>query len=247
MRDRTPSILVILAFFLAFFLTVSGSARATTLHFSGYDWTVKSGDGLGPGPCNWSDSNVWVDANGDLHLKISNVDGTWYCSEIESLQRLGFGEYQFTVIGAIDMLDPNVVLGLFNYPTPDVGSDRTNEIDIEIARWGNPAAPNLNFTVWPARAGLPPVGKSYFFSLQGTYTTQRFTWRKSNILFRSLNGHRNDNRSTIAKWSDAPANASKRIPQKPLPVHLNLWLVDGKPPTDGQEVEIVIRSFTYKP
>jgi hypothetical protein len=37
----------------------------------------------------------------------------------------------------------------------------------------------------------------------------------------------------------------RRIPQNPLPVHMNLWLVDGKPPGDGREVEVAIRSFTY--
>lgn len=228
-------------------LLAAAGAGATTLHFSGYDWTVKSGNDLGPGPCDWSDSNAWVDASGALHLKISNVDGAWYCAEIESVQRLGFGEYQFWVEGAIDTLDQNVVLGLFDYPTPDVGADGTNEIDIEIARWGHPEWPNLNYTVWPAQAGLAPGSKTYSFSLNGTFTTQRFTWRRGSILFRSLNGHRNDNQFPIAKWSYAPAKAAKHIPQKPLPVHLNLWLFEGHPPTDGQEVEIVIRSFTYRP
>lgn len=242
MRHGAKTLLAAAAFLLA-----TAGAQATTLHFSGYDWTVKSGNDLGPGPCNWSESNVWVDADGDLHLKISNADGAWSCAEIESVKRLGFGEYQFWVVGAIDKLDPNVVLGLFDYPTPDVGKDGTNEIDIELARWGHPEWPNLNYTIWPAQAGLAPGGKTYSFSLNGTFTTQRFTWRRGSILFRSLNGHRNDNQFPIAKWTYAPAQAARHIPQKPLPVHLNLWLFDGHPPTDGQEVEIVIRSFTYRP
>jgi hypothetical protein len=43
----------------------------------------------------------------------------------------------------------------------------------------------------------------------------------------------------IATWRFAPP--------KPEPVHLNLWLHNGLPLTDGKAVEIVIRSFTYKP
>jgi hypothetical protein len=39
----------------------------------------------------------------------------------------------------------------------------------------------------------------------------------------------------------------RRIPQNPQPAHMNLWLVDGKPPRDGKEVEIVIHDFTYVP
>jgi hypothetical protein len=45
---------------------------------------------------------------------------------------MGFGRYQFWIEGRVDRLDPNVVLGLLNYPTPDVGPDATNEIDIDI-------------------------------------------------------------------------------------------------------------------
>lgn len=232
---------------LALLLATEGALWAATLHFAGYDWTVKSGNGLGPGPCDWSESNVWVDGDGDLHLKISHTGGAWTCAEVETTQRLGFGKYQWWVIGEIDKLDTNVVLGLFNYPPPDVGPDGTNEIDIELSRFGFPGAPNLNFTDWPAKAGLPPAGKSYFFSLNGTYTTQRFTWQKNSIYFQSLNGHRNDNQSPIARWKYAPAYPLRRIPQAPLPVHMNLWLAGGKPPTDGREVEVVIQSFTYTP
>jgi hypothetical protein len=231
---------------LAFSLTLHGAAAAT-LHFAGLDWTVKEGDGLGPGPCDWKASNAFVDSGGDLHLRITHDGASWSCAEVESTKSLGFGTYQWWVIGEIDTLDPNVVLGLFNYPPPEVGPDGTNEIDIEIARWGISDAPNLNFTVWPARAPIPPAGATFHFSLDGTYTTQRFTWSSKSLYFQSLNGHRNDNRSPIGRWRFTPPYPARRIPQHPIPVHMNLWLVDGKPPTDGREVEIVIHSFTYRP
>jgi hypothetical protein len=232
---------------LAAFLAPAGAAQAKTLRFAGYDWVVKSGDDLGPGPCNWSAANAWVDGNGWLHLTLTQQNGTWYAAEIESVKRFAFGRFQLYVIGQIDKLDQNVVLGLFNYPTSDVGADGTNEIDIEIARWGTPTWPNLNYTVWPTRAGATPGAKTYFFSLNGTYTTQRFTWRAAGILFQSLYGHRNDDRNEIARWNFAPHTPAQAIPQKPLPFHLNLWLFDGKPPTDGKPVEIVVKSFSYKP
>jgi hypothetical protein len=40
---------------------------------------------------------------------------------------------------------------------------------------------------------------------------------------------------------------SRLIPQKPVPLHLNLWLFQGKPPTDGKEVEVILKSATYTP
>jgi hypothetical protein len=233
---------------LAAFLAFSGIAGAATLQFSGYTWEVRSGDG-GPGPCHWSESNAWVDDAGQLHLKLSKDSGTWSCAEVSLAEthRLGFGVYQFEVIGAIDTLDRNVVLGMFNYPPPDVGPDSTNEIDVEIARWGNPSYPNLNFTAWPTRDNLLQQGKSFEFSLDGTYTTHRFTWRSNSILFQSLNGHRDDNQSQIARWKFVPKAPRRYIPQRPLPVHINLWLFEGNPPADGREVEIVVSKFSYHP
>jgi hypothetical protein len=37
------------------------------------------------------------------------------------------------------------------------------------------------------------------------------------------------------------------IPQPPIPVHINLWLVGAKPPSDNAEVEIVISQFAFTP
>jgi hypothetical protein len=232
---------------LAACLALPGTAEARTLRFSGYEWQVKEGDGIGPGPCNWSSSNAWVDSAGYLHLKLTRRAGKWYSAEVETLKRLGFGKYQFQVIGPIDKLDKNVVLGIFNYPTPDVGPDTTHEIDVELAKWGNASSPNLNFTVWPAQPRLSPNGRTHRLSLNGTYTTHRFTWRRASVLFQSLYGHRNDDRNEIVRWNFAPRDTASYISQKAMPVHFNLWLFQGRPPSDGKEVEIVIKSFSYVP
>jgi hypothetical protein len=184
---------------------------------------------------------------GFLHLKLTYDGTTWSCAEVTTLERLGFGAYQFQVIGPIDRFDPNLVLGLFNYPPPDVGPDGTNEIDIEIARWGAAANPNGNYTVWPAQPGKPPASKSFEFSLNGDYTTQRFHWTPQTITFQSLHGHTNGDAGQYAHWTYQPETAAQSIPQDPLPVHLNLWLFQGNAPTDGQEVEIIITQFTFIP
>ena len=57
------------------------------LSFSGYDWWVKTSAGLvGPGPNYFSDStdNVWLDGQGQLHLRITNRSNQWQCAEIVS-------------------------------------------------------------------------------------------------------------------------------------------------------------------
>jgi len=48
-----------------------------------------------------------------------------------------------------------------------------------------------------------------------------------------------------AQWTYAPVEPEKRIAAKPMPAHINLWLFQGRPPKDGQEVEVVIRGFEY--
>ena len=162
-------------------------------------------------------------------------------------RRLGFGRYEFQVEGPIDRFDRQIVLGLFNYPTSDVGGDATHEIDIEFARWGQAEAPIGNFTVWPVEKALKPTTHSFEFRLTGTGSTHRFDWSATRVLYRSVQGLRDDDGEEIRRWTFAPADADRRIARRPMPVHLNLWLFQGRPPADLREVEVVIRSFRFVP
>ena len=236
----------LLAAVLAVLLGTSTEAR--TVEFSGYQWEVRptqlSG---GPGPNHWDEDNVSVDANGYLHLKITERAGEWYCSEVILPEALGFGHYQFTVIGRVDNFDPNTVLGFFNYPEADVGPDGTNEIDIEFARWGDAGNPILNYTIFPAQEGVRPTSVSFPLALRGAgQSTHTFDWSAASILFQSFNG-RKATGTPLASYLFAPKNYHNRIPQILLPVRLNLWLFQGQPPLDGQEVEIIVRSFSFTP
>ncbi len=135
----------IAAILVCVFLLIPASAGEATLEpliWSGYEWDISDYD------C-YNASNVRVDDNGDLHLKISNNNGSWSCAEIVSKKNFSFGKYQFWVIGRLDKLDKSVVLGLYNYPPEDVGHDGTNEIDIEISRWNNSANPYGEYDVKP--------------------------------------------------------------------------------------------------
>lgn len=233
--------------FLVFALpTIIGPAWGATIQFCGHEWTVRSGQG-GPGPNAWEEKNVWLDGSGALHLKIAVRDGKWSCAEITLRKRLGYGRYQFQIEGDIDRLDDNVVLGLFNYPTRDIGPDATHEIDIEFARWGNAKNPIGNYTVWPVEAGLRQQTKSFPFTLKDGRSTHRFAWSAERIVFQSFHGVRNDDGEEFSRWVFEPQDASRRIAQKPMPVRINLWLFKGMPPKNGQEVELVVRNFAFTP
>jgi len=223
------------------------SPSTKTISFSNHIWQVRSGTG-GPGPNIWDDTNAWIDTQGALHLKITHVASAWHSVEINTTDRLGFGTYQFDVTGSIDQLDPNVVLGLFNYPTPDIGPDETNEIDVEFARWGASSHPNGNYTVWPAQTGILRTSKTFTFTLTGiTTTTHQFTWTTQYIAFQSAEGSASDQAAPFAQWSFQPVAFDQDIPQQAEPVHMNLWLYQGAAPTNGQGVEIVVTRFAFTP
>jgi hypothetical protein len=233
--------------FMAVLAMASGLGQAKTIRFSGYDWTVRSAGRGGPGPNEWDESNAWVDDRGSLHLKLAPRDEKWYCSEVSTAERLGFGRYQFWIEGRVDTLDLNVVLGLFNYPTRDVGRGGTREIDIEFAKWGLPKAPIGNYTVWPTERTLKSTSSTFPITLDGELSTQRFTWSPTTVFFQSLLGHRDDDAQQVASWRYEPADPARRISQQAMPVHINLWCFEGRPPTDGRPVEVVVRAFTFTP
>lgn len=225
--------------------TTTKAPTGTTLNFSGYTWNIKdSGTGTaGPGPNNWADANAFVDANGYLHLKLTQVGGKWYCAEVTSTQNFGYGTYQWDVDGQIDSLDQNVVFGLFNYS----GVDGYDEMDIEYSKFGSATANNTNFTVYPAQNTTSKAwGTTYNTLLSGgTYTTQRLTRSSDNssVSFQELGGFQTDNDNLITSAiCSSPANSISTLA---MPIHMNLWLFRGDAPVNNKQVEIIIHSFTF--
>jgi len=226
--------------------TASSALMASTINFSGITWEVKEVTDLqygGPGPNYWAASSVWVDAAGHLHLKIKKdpVTGRWNCDEVHSLQTFGYGSYIWKVEGAVDDLDKNIVLGLFNYKAGDNGH---HEVDIEFARWGNDAWPNFNYTVYPAY-GDPQTRQfqTYELSLNGTYSTYRFHRNSQKVSYKAFHGHTTAETNAFYPW--ATPDTGFPVSTESLPVHMNLWLYNGYAPSNNQEVEIIIHSFQF--
>ena len=190
---------------------------------------------------------MWVDGNGFLHLKISHANGTWSTAEIVLNQSLGFGTYQWVVMGHPESMDNNVVLGLFDYTTQAIGPDGTNEIDIEFATWGGQQTQHGNWTVWPASAGPSQWTQPFDASALDGLSTQTFVWHTSSVSFSAKAGLPDANGALSQSGAFVPNNPLVTIPQNAIPVHLNLWLFGGHPPTDGNEVEMVVPSFTFTP
>lgn len=216
-------------------LVLSSSADAREISFAGRQWDVKSGYG-GPGPNVWSDAadSVWVDADG-LHLAIRASGGGWTSAEVSTVACTRPGVHRFYVDAALEDLDANVVFSPFLY------RDDVNELDIEFARWGDPAADPAQFVVQPSAIERFPLG------LVGTYSTHTIDWHLARTRFLSVHGHYDsppDPGFVIHRWS----YAGPALPEPDgMRVHLNLWLMSGLAPTDGAEVEVVVTDADLPP
>lgn len=211
------------------------------LSFSGYEWIIRTtGDHQsGPGPNYFSNAqeNVWVDNAGKLHMRITNNHGIWYCSEVTLLESLGYGHYLFQIQSRVDILDKNIIAALFLY------KDDSREIDIEFAKWGNAHADNAQFVVQPSAT----YGNKERFDLQMNQKTITgiINWQKEAITFSVYAGavDQPDASKLIKKWiyrgSDNPAESSDPAAK------INFWLMDGIPPSDKKEAELIVSKFKY--
>ena len=220
---------------------------AHALTWKGHTWNVTSG-GMA-GVCQGNPNNVSVDSDGYLHLQITNDGGTWTAAELFTNDELGTGTFQWQVDGAIDKFAPWIVLGLFPYgPAAGIGTDGTNEIDIEYSVWGHAGGPNGDWTDYPA-SGKTIGELAYTFDLGGgTLSTSRFVWGKTSIESFLMGGIAtiDSTAGLIKSWTYSPPNPAVNIPQQALPLGMNLWCFQA-PPAGAENVEIVIRDFQMVP
>jgi len=77
--------------------------------------------------------------------------------------------------------------------------------------------------------------------LNGTYTTHYFNWQRDSIRFKSIHGHRQEDslgHYLIHRWLYAGTDNPRE--SEGLRVYINLWLFQGLPPSNQQEVELVV-------
>ncbi|CAJ0858346.1 hypothetical protein R77567_01268 [Ralstonia sp. LMG 32965] len=209
-------------------------AQVHTIDWAGMKWRVRTEQG---GPCatqRWNADGVWVDAAGQLHLKLIRMpSGVLSCAEIISLEQFRFGTYQFEVTGPIGTIDANVALGIFFYPSPDVGPDGTNEIDIEVARWGRPDGPQVHYTAWyrsrPGSWHLPMRVAD-----QANHAQFGIQWLPGSV------------RWTSSLQGATEAHFEGDVASQPQTLRFNLWLFRQPAPVDGREVEFVIKSMKVR-
>jgi hypothetical protein len=209
----------------------------TLIYWKGYTWLINEYTG-NPGPNKFLASNAFVDDDGYLHLQINKVDGVWTCAQLQTTVPLGFGTYRCVLSGRMDQLDPNIIVSMFNYG----GTDYINEIDIEIAQWGDPDYGPIGYTAYPAHAG-PNFNSAFPMSQTSNDTTHTFIWTPAGVNFFSQQGNKDP-----GDLSDPIAGAHSTVaPDIEMPLAFIVWLYSGFGPTDDTDFEVVIKDFTFTP
>ena len=206
------------------------------IHFSGYDWTVRSGATDRGGELNAYDSqNAWVDPQGYLHLRMGERDGLWSCAEINLTRNLGYGTYKFTVQDSAH-LESSGVLGLFTVDERR-GEQSRVELDIELSQWGQLGSKNAQYVVQPYYV---PQNIARF-SVPSGVLTHIMHWEPGVASFKTVSG--------LA----APKSISEHVFTSGIPaassetVHIDLYDFYDSKSKSQRPTEVVIEKFEYLP
>ena len=216
-----------------------GPLAPKKIRFSGYEWEVRQlpSDGGGVAHANRA-SNVWTDAAGCLHLRITREGGEWTGAELNLSRSLGYGSYSFVVRQA-PRLEPSTVMGLFMYDHLEPGPEH-REIDIELSQWGDPAIKNAQFVIQPYYI---PANVFRFMSPAGAKLTHSIRWEAGRASFKTLQEGPGVRSRVVAEHvftSGIPSPGEEKV-------HLNLYIYGRSRTPQQNGVEVVIEKFQYLP
>jgi hypothetical protein len=215
-------------------------APIKSLHFSGYDWVVRTIASDRGGLNNlFGGENAWVDDAGAMHLRITRKEGRWSCAEVKMNRSLGYGTYIATVRD-VTGLEPAAVFSLTTFDDW-AGEQHYREMDVEDARWGD-AKSKTN-----AQFGIQPFyvpGNVYMFSTPPGPLTHSLRWESGKATFKTVKG--------AAMRPGAPIVAehafTSGVPSAGQETFQFLFYVVASDKSPMQnENEVVIEKFEYLP
>jgi hypothetical protein len=209
------------------------------IHFSGYDWAVRTAASDRGGRSNIYDpANAWTDKNGFLHLRMEEHDGVWSCAEVNLTRSLGYGSYIFVVQDA-SHLAPSDVLAL--YTVDDFRTDNVrSELDVELSRWGLAESKNAQYVVQPFYV---PENVSRFMA-PGGVLTHVLHWEAGRVSFKTVRGAMAGPGASII--SEHVFTSNVPTPAKET-AHIGLYSYIRPKNSSQQPVEVVIEKFEFLP
>jgi hypothetical protein len=215
-------------------------APTKPLKFSGYDWAVRTVPSNRGGSENLYDpDNAWTDANGALHVRITQRSGLWYCAQLALTRSLGYGTYILTVRD-VSHLEPAAVFSMYTFDEW-YGDQYYREMDLEMSRWGDAANPNN------AQYGIQPFyvpGNVYPFKAPAGSLTYTMRWKSGSVAFTTTRSSFDGTAATVVAEHEFTAGVPVPGQEK---VKLQVYLVpsDKYPLREGGEV--IIDKFEYFP
>lgn len=212
-------------------------APTKPLKFSGYDWAIRTISSNRGGAYNLYDpDNVWTDANGALHMRITNKSGLWYCAQLSLTRSLGYGTYRLTVRDT-SRLQPAAVLSMYTFDEWH-GDQYYREMDVEISRWGDAASKNN------AQYGVQPFyvpGNIYPFNAPAGPLTYSMRWNSGSVAFTTARAEHGGALVADHEFtSGVPSPGQEEV-------KLELYVIPSdKYPLQGGS-EVVIEKFEYLP
>ncbi len=209
-----------------------------TLTFSGYEWELRAIPSDRGGNNRYDPANAWTDADGFLHLKLTQRDGEWTSAEVILTRALGYGTYMFGVRDTSN-LDPAAALGFLTWD--DQGADQNHrELDIEISQWGDSSISNAQYVVQPYYVPANVVR----FAAPAGRLTHSFRWEPGRASFKTVRG-------TGASTAEPLVTQHEFTSGVPIPgterVRMNLYFFRYAPAPPRGDVEVVIERFQYLP
>lgn len=214
-------------------------ADPKTIHFSGYDWKVRSSAGNRGGKlCDYEPSSVWVDDQGLLHLLIRQDEGVWHCAGISLTRSLGYGTYRFVVSDSVH-LPPSAAFAMFTRADKQDEEDKTG-VAIELSQWGKTNHANADFVVQPYY--IP--GNTTHFNVPSGPMTYVLRWDPGSVTFRASTG---DSMAARGKITDHVFKSGVPVPGTET-IHMEFFYDSYQSQSSVQHpIEIVVQKFEYLP
>jgi endo-1,3-1,4-beta-glycanase ExoK len=212
--------------------------RTNLINWNGIQWSGATGHHA-PSNNNWSDSpsNIWIDNQNRLHLTIKNDNGKWDCTQLSSVNSYTYGTFKWNVVSPVFTFDKNSVLGLFTY------ADDNHELDIEVSQRTAGNGDLIRFTLQPywingnTNIYLPSKTVNSVTTdlagYNGHDSTYQIDWEPTYINYMVC-----DNKGKAI--ANMYYNNVTYIPTKPQKLYINFYL--GAPPSNGQDLQVVIAS-----
>ena len=215
-------------------------APTKPLHFSGYDWAVRTIAGDRGGKNNLYDGdNAWTDESGAVHLRIKQREGRWSCAELMLTRSLGYGTY-ILVTRDTSHLEPAAVLSMNTFD--DWAGDQSfREWDVALSRWGD--ANRKNNAQYEIQPFYVPGNVASFAAPAGALT-HSLHWESGRAYFKTVRGSSMRAGAPVVSehvfTSGVPSHGQEKI-------YIAFYVVASDTNPLQKESEVVVEKFEYLP